>query len=333
MKHDLAVVIGRFQPFHTVHKDLLEFAASKAEKVLVLIGSAYIARDSKNPFTHGEREAMIRASRQLPHDRLGIEPLMDQTYNDQLWVASIQEIVNQYAQHNVAIIGHHKDHSSYYLDMFPGWSVEEFPSQKVKEDGTFIRNMYFTTGNVVGCPDITTQFMDNFKKREEYAYLKTGHEFIAKYRKQFEGLKYPPFFNTADSVVICNGHILLVKRRSHPGKGLWALPGGFINVNERIKDAIIRELYEETNIDVSRQLLTASLRSTHVFDDPGRSLRGRIITHAGLFILPQKNLPKIKGSDDAEKAKWFPLSDFYGMTEQLFEDHHSIGQYMINRAG
>jgi bifunctional NMN adenylyltransferase/nudix hydrolase len=160
---------------------------------------------------------------------------------------------------------------------------------------------------------------------EEYHFLK-------KYRAKFKELEFPPIFVTVDAVVINNGHILLVKRRSAPGKGLWALPGGFLNQSEKIRHAIIRELIEETRIDVHPNLLKSALKGIEPFDAPNRSLRGRTITHAGLIVLNYKDNPRVKGSDDAEKAKWFTINEFYQMTEQMFEDHHSIGQFMINRA-
>jgi bifunctional NMN adenylyltransferase/nudix hydrolase len=102
-------------------------------------------------------------------------------------------------------------------------------------------------------------------------------------------------FVTADAVVVQSGHILLVERGRAPGKGLLALPGGFVNPEERIRDAAIRELREETSIsDGKGQIPPAMLASfiedarTRVFDAPNRSLRGRIITHAFLFRLPER---------------------------------------------
>ena len=126
--------------------------------------------------------------------------------------------------------------------------------------------------------------------------------------------------------------ILLVKRRMAPGKGLWALPGGFLGANERLEDSMLRELEEETRIKVSKDLLRASIKGNHVFDHPARSTRGRTITHAYLIVLNELKNPRVRGSDDAERAKWVPISEFYGMSEEMFEDHYSIGSYMINRA-
>ena len=94
-------------------------------------------------------------------------------------------------------------------------------------------------------------------------------------------------------MVVQSGHILLVERGRMPGKGLLALPGGFVDASERIRDAAIRELREETGIaDTKGSIPPAMLASfiedsrTRIFDAPSRSLRGRIVTHAFLFRLP-----------------------------------------------
>jgi bifunctional NMN adenylyltransferase/nudix hydrolase len=65
-----------------------------------------------------------------------------------------------------------------------------------------------------------------------------------------------------------------------------------------------------------------------VFDHPGRSLRGRTITHAFLFDLDRADkkpgLPRVKGADDAVEAKWIPIAELLKMSDQIFEDHLSI---------
>jgi bifunctional NMN adenylyltransferase/nudix hydrolase len=116
----------------------------------------------------------------------------------------------------------------------------------------------------------------------------------------------------------------MIKRKATPGKGLWALPGGFIGANEMIEDAVIRELKEETKIKVSRNFLKGCQVSKEIFDHPGRSLRGRTITHAYYYKLQQYELPEVKGADDAAEAKWFTLSEIQRMEGVIFEDHLDI---------
>jgi len=130
-------------------------------------------------------------------------------------------------------------------------------------------------------------------------------------------------------VVVQSGHILLVERKAHPGKGLMALPGGFLNPKEKLKDAVIRELREETRIKVPAPVLTGSIEKVEVFDDPYRSARGRTITHAYLIELSGESLPKVKGGDDAAKAFWVPFADI--RPEMMFEDHYHIISAMVGQ--
>ena len=79
--------------------------------------------------------------------------------------------------------------------------------------------------------------------------------------------------------------------------------------------------------------IKSNIKADFVFEHPERSIRGRIITHAFICVLPSVGpLPKITGADDAEKAKWVPLSVFEKMEDQMFEDHYSIIKNMLARA-
>ena len=103
-----------------------------------------------------------------------------------------------------------------------------------------------------------------------------------------------------------------------------------MNPRERIKDAVIRELREETGIKVPDPVLRGSIVAQDVFDDPNRSSRGRTITHAFLIKLKDEPvLPKIKGMDDADKAKWVALNQV--KRDMMFEDHYAIIHNMISR--
>jgi bifunctional NMN adenylyltransferase/nudix hydrolase len=133
---------------------------------------------------------------------------------------------------------------------------------------------------------------------------------------------------TVDAVVVQSGHILLVKRGDMPGKGLWALPGGFLNQDEKMLDGAIRELKEETKIKVPVPVLKGSIKESKTFDAPNRSSRGRTITQAFLIDLGVGELPKVKGSDDAEKAFWVPFNKV--KQEKMFEDHFHIIDNFIN---
>ena len=331
------VLIGRFQPFHNAHLEIIKRATALTDQLVIITGSAKQPRTYKNPFTSAERAQMIKSATAGLALRINIEENIDTIYDDQAWAARIQSIVSRYRilGTKTGIIGHKKDESSFYLDMFPQWefvNVEEIePLSAVN-----IRDLYFKRGynmefirGVV--PRTTYEFLFGFANSEAFEQIIKEREFVENYKKQYASLPYPPIFSTADAVVIQSGHVLLIKRRAEPGKGLWALPGGYVNANtdKSVEDAAIRELREETMIKVPEPVLRGSIKGNKVFDAIDRSPRGRIITHAFHIELPDGPLPKIKGSDDAEKARWVPLGELD--SSSLFEDHWDIiGTFVQN---
>lgn len=320
-KYKLAVFIGRFQPFHNGHKAVIEEGLKIAESVLVLIGSANGPRTLRNPFTYEERHRMIVDI----SPRIFTEPLGDHLYNDERWVEDIQRIVSEYEDEDIVLVGHSKDHSSYYLKMFPQWDNVNVPNVWGLSSTT-IREAYFGWGENGGddiIPVETKDFLLRFQETTEYNSLVAEQAFVDNYKSAWENAPYAPTFVTVDACVVQSGHVLLVKRKGFPGKGQWALPGGFLNQEEKIEDACIRELREETGIKVPAPVLRGNIKARKVFDDPHRSSRGRTITHAFLIALPgDVVLPRVKGADDAEKAKWIPIGQLD--RKMLFEDHFDI---------
>lgn len=124
--YKLAIVIGRFQIFHNGHKGLVDHALSIADKVLVIIGSSNESRTRRNPFTYGERKAMIRTIYPEEDHHIGVASQADHQGNDDLWKASVDSTINTamfvldiQRIDDVAIVGHKKDETSFYLDLFP----------------------------------------------------------------------------------------------------------------------------------------------------------------------------------------------------------------------
>lgn len=341
---DLLVFVGRFQPLHNEHKRIIDIALQKSKNVLVLVGSAGKARTIRNPFTFGERKHMISESFDAG-DRLIIKPLYDKTYNDAAWIKQVQTIVldtaldvangfqsfraSGYNDIKVGLIGASKDNTSYYLKMFPQYKSVNVDIQNDLH-ATSIREKYLDSSLLRPdkVPESVTKFLVEFAGTKEYEQLRSELKFVNDYKKQWEAAPYPVKHATVDAVVEQSGHILLVKRRSAPGKGLWALPGGHLNEYEKQLDGAIRELREETKIKVPEAVLRGSIRDHETFDDPYRSTLGRVITKAYHFKLADDvTLPKVKGADDAEKAKWVPIGEL--REEDFFDDHYFIIQYFL----
>lgn len=330
-KAKVAVVIGRFQIGHKGHEALFSRAHEIAERLVIIIGSIDKPRTIKDPFSFSERREML-----TPYftdgwdDVIGVQ---DSRYNDEEWVYNVQRAVTDAIgeERDVVLVGHSKDESSFYLKMFPQWKFEEVEKVGMNESATVYRDFFFGAGGIsTDLPPKTRAFLKTFVMTQDFLDLAEEWVFINKYKASWADAPYAPTFVTADAVVVQAGHILLVQRRSAPGKGLWAFPGGFVNQKEKVFDAAIRELKEETKLKVPEAVLRGSLRISRVFDDPERSLRGRTITHAFLFNLqPMGTLPVVKGSDDAIKAKWFSLYEFFNMRNVMFEDHFDIGINLV----
>jgi len=340
-KYDLAVFIGRMVPPHLGHIQVMQQALHHAKKLVILVGSSHAPRSHRVPFTFDERKTMIYHS--LPgelRDNVIILPLEDFTYNDNRWIHQVQSQVERAAWHfgytsdpNVALIGHSKDSSSYYLKILPQYAsinVENYNNL----NSTDIRNVYFsdlggewlaTEKNTV--PQYVKEFLGSFIKTDSYAYILNEYDFVAKYKKSWQNVPYPVNLVCTDAVVIKAGHIIMIKRKSLPGKGMLALPGGYLNVNERAVDGMIRELREETRLKVPEPVLRGSITKHEIFDDPHRSSRGRVITIAYLIDLGNGPLDKIKGGDDAESAKWVPLDKL--KREEIFEDHMDLIRCLV----
>lgn len=335
---DTLVYIGRFQPIHTAHVEIIKRACAMAEQLVIVVGSAKQPRTYKNPWTSQERETMINAAVEdidTQGCKVFVEHNIDTIYNDQAWAVRVQGIVSKYRTlgSKVGIIGHDKDESTFYLSMFPQWERVEVPLIEPL-NATDIRDLYFRADANIKfiqtvLPKATALFLKAFMDTDAHAQVVRERVFVDTYKKQFAGLPYPPIFVTVDGVVIQSGHVLMIKRKSEPGRGLWALPGGFLNAytDPSVQSAMIRELREETGIKVPGPVLTGSIVKSRVFDAVGRSSRGRTITHAFHVQLPDGPLPKVKGADDAEKARWIPIAEV--KSDTCFEDHFDIISWAI----
>ena len=138
--------------------------------------------------------------------------------------------------------------------------------------------------------------------------------------------EYPKPAVTADIVVftVINDklNVLLMRRGIEPSKGKWALPGGFVHIDEDIESAAKRELFEETGVK------DVYLEQLYTFGDPHRDSRGRVITvaHYALINL-EKQKQELKPTTDSIDAKWFPIDE---MPELAF-DHKKIFEYALKR--
>ncbi len=354
----VTVFICRAQGYHIGHQSVVKQGLEESDLLIVALGSSNRSRDLYNPFTTEEREGVIRAdsegARLAPlAKRLQFVHLDDHMYNDALWEQHVQQKIRDKVYDNygptevdIRLIGLEKDGTSYYLKKFPQWgNVPVKPSEncmtpqgKSLISATLVRSLFFEHGVVPAqiLPESTIAFMEKFRESSTYHHLVEEHEFNERHKDPYKGLKWGHIDQCVDSVVIQSGHALMVERGAMPGRGLYALPGGYIEEYEDFETAALRELVEETKLrftekdkpDITERILKGSLKYSRRFADPHRSMRGRIITEAFLFNLePRENLPWIRGGSDAKRAFWMPLSEIN--PRECFEDHYFIIQEMV----
>ena len=181
-QYDFLVLIGRFQPFHNAHLEIVKRATALTNKLVIITGSANQPRTYKNPFTSRERERMIRDATSGLSLSISINANIDTIYNDQAWAVRVQKIVSDAVynysgpgEFKIGVIGHKKDESSFYLDMFPQWEFVDV-DQIEPLGATDIRDLYFKQSfnsnfikNVV--PRSTYDFLMEFRKTEEFQQI------------------------------------------------------------------------------------------------------------------------------------------------------------------
>lgn len=343
---DTLVFIGRIQPFHLGHKAVIDKALEHAHEVVVVLGSCFQPRSTKNPFTFEERKAMIEScypretDYRLRHHRVKVVPVMDYPYDDNAWVSAVQSAVNNVKYGDtVGLIGHSKDHTSYYLKIFPDWrnhveveNVEGINATDIR--GELFEGSSFLAHNTMPNGAFNTM-QHSFVASSWFSGLYDEYHQIKEYREksQMKGFNFPSVFVTTDAVITQSGYILLIKRGGFPFKDCWALPGGYLDKGKFVVENMIKELREETKLKVPDKVLKGSIKGIGVFDHPDRDPRGRTITH-GFHIdlgFPDEKLPKVKGSEDAKEAKWFHLSEV--TSEMMAFDHYHIIKRFIPTYG
>ncbi len=133
--------------------------------------------------------------------------------------------------------------------------------------------------------------------------------------------KYPRPALSVDIVALRNDQreVLLIQRKNDPYAGHWALPGGFLDMDETVEQGACRELKEETGLDV------VSLEQLQVFSTVDRDPRERVVSVAFLATIPADQMPQ--AADDAKDARWFPIIEL----PELAFDHAEIIKVALTR--
>ena len=176
---DYLIYIGRFQPFHLAHMQTIKIALEHSDQVILALGSAQDERNIKNPFSALEREQMILSNfSETDQKRIQFVHIID-VYNDVKWVQLVKSCIAERVQpkDKVGLIGHFKDESSYYLQLFPEWEMLELHSLKGAISATPVREAYYR-GEIVESvlPLGTSDFLHQFQTTEIFKQLQ--HKYL-----------------------------------------------------------------------------------------------------------------------------------------------------------
>jgi bifunctional NMN adenylyltransferase/nudix hydrolase len=340
-----AVVIGRFQPFHLGHKHMIEQACAIAECVIIVIGDTGCARTAKDPWTVEERIQMIQESMPSLGWRAQIASIQDNPYDDNEWANRVCQAIALRTQKDdeIVLVGHSKDESSYYLNLFP-WPLHEVPALRVgdvRPDATNIREALFAN-NPSGENDAWINMLDpkvysiilGMDPARVNRLSEEMDAVLVRFAQSASGITrlygWQPSL-AADLFIQSRTHVLLIRRKGKLGKGTYAMPGGFLNKGERLRACAVREGIEETGINVEWPEFKANPFGDFLADAPGRSLGVRTVSHVfGYYIANAETKIVPIAGDDAEWADWVAISDLDKFKPEFFSDHWHLIQQMLN---
>lgn len=335
---NVGVYIGRFQPFHNGHRDVLDKAFESFDHIVIVVGSSNAAPTIKNPWSFELRAAMIRGSlHPFEQSRISIVPVQDYLYNESGWISEVQFCVWKVlggkameSNTNIKLICPRKDASSYYLDNFPSWENFEVAIDR-RVNATDLRMLMFNDWHLGGSavPPAVSAMIKAWMEASDFERLQ--REFRA-YEEEKEAWKDSPFpvtINCADAVVIYKNRIAIIVRGGDIGNGLLALPGGHIDYSDdSFMDAAERELKEETGLNAS-SFITSDFR-TKVFDHPDRNPVTRVFSNAFYYEVLDMDGEVMYPNDDATGAFWMPLELLPRLRDQFHADHYEIIQHFLN---
>lgn len=331
---ELAVCAGRFLLPNAANLALVRAALTPAPRGLVFVRRAHMAPSPANPFDSTQRIAMLRAAL-AEHERVQAEfvPLREH-WDDQRLLRDMGAATA--GDHQVTwVVGGHAPVDA--EDLPTGWTLE----QAGVGDGdaqavAWLEQLYATDDPARGLaalegnlPPPALAFLREWIATPGFATVRDDWRQIAHEKRQWSVAPYPVVLVTVDAVVHAGGHVLLIKRGRSPGRGLWALPGGFLEPREPVLHAAMRELVEETGLPLSMREMQQRLKGVRIFDHPERSQRGRIITHTFFFDLGDMAPPPVQGGDDAAAAQWVKVAQLPELEAQLHDDHfHMLDTFL-----
>lgn len=321
------MVCARCQPPTHAHFAAIEQARLLAQRVVVLVLNADDALSPANPFDNTTRRALLAAG--MGNAPVTIVMLRDRRYEPLRWATAAGDAVHAAAGNGAVVALADRSTASTSLPLASHWQpapgeVDLAAAESAARACLFGASGPDWVGLATLVPAAVGQALRAIVASPAFVPIAAEAAFLAQQRQAWRAAPYAPTFVTVDTVATWRDQVLLIQRGRQPGLGQWALPGGFIDLNETLATSCLRELREETGITLAE----SAIRGHRVFDDPLRSLRGRTITHVYRFVLDELSAPPLAvGADDAAAAAWVPITDL--QPERLFDDHYFVLQTLL----
>ena len=295
MTGPLAVYVGRFQPPHAGHLHTMRAALERRGRLLVLLGSANLARSARNPFMPRERAGMIRAALResgVPPGRVSLRPLPDE-FDATRWAAHVRHLARAEAGDDpIHLTGFEKDASSSYLHWFPDWTLDPSPPVMAQDgmlNATAVRRALLERGEVPAhLPPAVAGFLTRFLSTRTFTRLRAEWAALEAERAAWDGT---PRHERLD-LHVTPEHLWLARRPGPVGAGLWTLPATPLHPDRLPAGAI-------------------------VFAHPARSLGVPTAAHVVLADAPPAGTRPV------------PLAHALARPRRFFEDHHVILRRML----
>lgn len=341
----LAACVLRAHPLHYGHLHLIRHGLEQAGHVLVALADAHQARTPRTPFTLAERQAvLVQSLSDAERARVHIVPLRNHPTR-----AQRESSLQRHAQALLHTLGWPDDSPVRLLECAAhaddpqalqpvGWTRHTVPTGAPVRSEPLL-DAWFDAAPApteptwqalaTDLPEASLAAMRALTASPIYLELADEWRMLRDYRQAWSSAPYPPVFVTVDTVITCGGRVLLIERGQAPGRGLLAVPGGFLDARDSTWQSALRELLEETGLCLSAPDAAARLRGQQVFDHPDRSQRGRTVTHAFHIDLGEQSVPRVEAADDARAAQWVALSELAALEDRFHDDHfHMLNHFL-----
>ncbi len=323
--YEFCIYIGRFQPFHKGHLNSIKFALKQAQKLIVVIGGAYLSPSIRGPWTVQQRIEMIMASlSSRERKNILFISLRDRLYCEEKWIQNLQGEVVKITQgaQKIALVGHEKDSSSYYLKIFPQWDFLETGNFS-GINATDIRYLYYLKNDKKKIQELVPKAVFNYLvkyyKTQEFKELKRKFIYIANNKNKIY------LESVINLLIYCSNYVLLIKSKDILKQGLYSLPEALNFIPDFEKNALVN-MANEFKIDLPANDLAKSFVSHELFSYSERFPLGKQVSKTYFFKLKAEFLPLVKTSRNSHEVTWILLEDLPFLESQLYADHYQIIQ-------